>query len=34
MLLFACTVTFSSQKGVLICLWVMDFQIEKKKGMI
>jgi hypothetical protein len=30
MLLFVCTVTSSSQKGVLICLWVMDFQIEKK----
>ena len=32
MLSFACIVTSSSQKGVLIRLWVMGFQIEKKKG--
>ena len=31
MLPFACIVTSSSQMGVLICLWVMSFQIEKKK---
>jgi enoyl-[acyl-carrier-protein] reductase (NADH) len=31
MLSFACIVTSSSQKRVLIRLWVMGFQIEKKK---
>jgi hypothetical protein len=31
MLPFACIVTFSSQKGVLIRLWVTSFQIEKKR---
>ena len=30
MLPFACIVTSLSQKGVLIRLWVMGFQIEKK----
>jgi hypothetical protein len=34
MLPFACIVISSSQKGVLIRLWVMGFQIEKKKGKI
>jgi hypothetical protein len=31
MMPFACIVTSSSQKGVLIRLWVMGFQIRKKK---
>jgi len=31
MVLFACIVISSSQKGVLIFLWVMGFQIRKKK---
>jgi hypothetical protein len=31
MLPFACIVTSSSQKGVLIHLWVMSFQIKKKE---
>jgi len=30
MLPFACIVISSSQKGVLICLWVKGFQIGKK----
>ena len=32
MLPFTCIVTSSSQKGVLIRLWVMGFQIGKKKS--
>ncbi|KAJ7000332.1 hypothetical protein NC653_010959 [Populus alba x Populus x berolinensis] len=31
MLPFACIVTSSNQKGVLICLWVMGFQIGKRE---
>ncbi|KAJ6893738.1 hypothetical protein NC652_027718 [Populus alba x Populus x berolinensis] len=31
MMPFACIVTSSSQKGVLIRLWVMGFQIEKRE---
>jgi hypothetical protein len=31
MLPFACIVTSSSQKGVFIRLWVMSFQIGKKR---
>ena len=31
MLHFACIVISSSQKGVLILLWVMGFQIGKKE---
>jgi hypothetical protein len=34
MLSFACIVISSSQKGVLIHLWVRGFQIGKKKERI